>query len=255
MKRTIRQLAVLAVLLGAWELAFRVIRWRDWLFPAPATLFTSFREMLGGASGHALEIGLFVSMTRLVPGFALSVLIGSLIGGLLWRFPAIDEVVGGALLGFQTLPSVCWVPLAILVLGLNESAILFVMIAGSVFAVAIAFRDGLRQTPRTFMVAGRMLGAHGLRLYRHVLFPASLPALSSGLRQGFSFAWRSLMGAELLFMLERKGLGYLLHEGREFADVAQVVAIIIVMVIVGMFADRFVFATIERRIHRRFGLG
>jgi NitT/TauT family transport system permease protein len=129
-----------------------------------------------------------------------------------------------------------------------------VLIMGSFFAIAISLRDGLGTIPPLYRRAGLMLGATGWRLYRYVLLPASLPALTSSLRQGFSFAWRSLMGAELLFMVERHGLGFLLSTGRELSDVAQVVAVMIVMVMIGMVADRFAFARLERAVHHRFGL-
>ncbi|MCI0362974.1 MAG: ABC transporter permease subunit, partial [Phycisphaerales bacterium] len=161
---------------------------------------------------------------------------------------------GPLFLGLQTLPSVCWVPLAILTLGINESAILMVLVLGSFFATAIALRDGLRTIPPIYERAGLMLAATNWRLYRYVLLPASLPAMASSLRQGFSFAWRSLMGAELIFMLQNQGLGFLLNIGREFADVAQVVAVMIVMIAIGMTVDRWVFAQIERRVRNRFGL-
>jgi NitT/TauT family transport system permease protein len=99
-----------------------------------------------------------------------------------------------------------------------------------------------------------MLGAKGWRLYRYVLLPASLPAMATSLRQGFSFAWRSLMGAELILVVQHHGLGFLLQSGRDFSDVAQVVAVMIVMVVIGMLADRWVFAKIQAAIQARFGL-
>jgi NitT/TauT family transport system permease protein len=126
---------------------------------------------------------------------------------------------------------------------------------GSFFAVAIALRDGLNTIPPIYQRAGLMMGARGWRLYRYVLLPASLPALAGSLRQGFSFAWRSLMGAELIFIVQgRDGLGHLLAMGREFNDVAQVVAVMIVMVLIGMIVDRWIFARLQRAVHVRFGL-
>jgi NitT/TauT family transport system permease protein len=253
-RRILRAVFFFVGALAVWEIAFRTIGWQTWLFPTPSTMLESLRDLVGPRTNFALQHALVISVTRLVPGFAASVIGGAILGVVMWRLEAFDSIFGGIFLGLQTLPSVCWVPLAILLLGLNETGILFVLVMGSVFAVALAFRDGLRQTPPIFTHAGRMLGAHGGRLVWHVLLPASLPALASSLRQGFSFAWRSLMGAELLLMLDRKGLGYLLHQGREFADVAQVMMIMVVMVGVGMTADRLVFATLEKRIHLRFGL-
>jgi NitT/TauT family transport system permease protein len=196
-----------------------------------------------------------ISAIRLVIGFAISIVLG-LIGGLLmWRWKTVDEFFGPLFLGLQTLPSVCWVPLAIVWFGITEQAILYVLIMGSFFAIALSLRDGLRTIPPLYQRAGLMLGARGWRLYRYVLLPASLPALASSLRQGFSFAWRSLMGAEFIFILKNHGLGFLLQSGRDFNDVAQVIAVMTIMVIAGIAADRLAFAQLERRIHTRFGLG
>ena len=172
----------------------------------------------------------------------------------MWRLAFIDAVLGPVFLGLQTLPSVCWVPMGILLFGINERSILFVLVMGSFFAVAISMRDGLRTVPPIYISAGVMLGARKARLYRHVLLPSSLPALAGTLRQGFSFAWRSLMGAELILIVQRRGLGFLLNMGRETADIAQVVAVMVIMVGVGMVIDRWVFAVIERRVRTRFGL-
>lgn len=204
--------------------------------------------------GRPLLEALATSLLRLAAGFSLSILLGAALGTLMWRSRAIDGFLGPLFLGLQTLPSVCWVPLAILVIGINETGVLFVVVMGSFFAIAIALRDGLRTIPPIYQRAGAMLGTSGWRMYRYVLLPASMPALASSLRQGFSFAWRSLMGAELIFAVSRHGLGFLLQMGRDFADVAQVIAVMAIMVIIGMVADRLVFSVLERRVHRRFGL-
>jgi NitT/TauT family transport system permease protein len=177
-----------------------------------------------------------------------------MLGMLMWRFKPLDDFLGPLFLGMQTLPSVCWVPMGIIAFGLSESAIEFVLVMGSFFAIAISLRDGLRTIPPLYQRAGLMLGAGGWKLYRYVLIPASLPALSSGLRQGFSFAWRSLMGAEFVFIaVQRHGLGYLLKAGEDSLSPAQVMGIMIMMVVIGMLADRLLFARLERRISYRFG--
>ncbi|MEO6437063.1 MAG: ABC transporter permease [Tepidisphaeraceae bacterium] len=204
--------------------------------------------------GRPLALAIGISMARLIVGFVLSIFLGAMLGLLMWRSRAVDDFLGPLFLGLQTLPSVCWVPLAILTFGINETGVLFVVIMGSFFAIAIALRDGLRVIPPIYQRAGAMLGTSGWKMYRYVLLPASLPALTSSLRQGFSFAWRSLMGAELIFAVQRHGLGFLLQTGRDFADVAQVIAVMAIMVMIGMLADRLVFGVLERSIHRRFGL-
>jgi NitT/TauT family transport system permease protein len=197
-----------------------------------------------------------VSGVRLIAGFSISIILGAALGAAMWRWPALDEFLRPVFLGLQTLPSVCWVPLAILVFSFSETGILFVLVMGSTFGIAISMRDGLRAIPPLYRRAGLMMGAHGWRLYRYVLFPASLPALASSLRQGFSFAWRSLMGAELIFPLvgDHQGLGFLLNMGENNSLISQVVAVMIVMVLIGMLADRFAFGPLERRVHTRFGL-
>jgi NitT/TauT family transport system permease protein len=216
-------------------------------FPAP-------KKLPRHVYSSPLIIANLVSGVRLIVGFVISIILGGILGLAMWRWVELDRLLGPLFLGLQTLPSVCWVPLGILTFGINERGVLFVLVMGSFFAIAIALRDGLRSIPPLYQRAGLMLGARGWRLYRYVLIPASLPAFASSLRQGFSFAWRSLLGAELILAVEHKGLGFLLATGRDFSDVAKVVAVMIVMVMIGMLADRWIFAKLQAAVHRRFGL-
>ncbi len=281
--RRARVAAVWLVLILAWEAAYRAIGWKPWVFPAPShvvdatlsmlNIHTYLGEPLGPGwplanpmpvddprapgtpvIGSPLVSALTYSGLRMAIGFTAALAFGVAAGLLLWRITFVDSLLGPLFLGLQTLPSVCWVPLAILTFGINERGILFVLFMGSAFSMAIAMRDGLRALPPIYRAAGIMLGARGLRLYFRVLLPASLPAFAGTLRQGFSFAWRSLLGAELILLTQRRGIGFLLNVGRDFADVAQVVAVMIVMIAVGMAVDRWCFAIIERRVRTRFGL-
>ena len=274
--RTLKALLFWLIVIAAWEAAYRTIGWKTLVFPAPSHVLDSTLEMLGVHTqfGDALRPGwpwpasqrarptkavlptaIMVSGARLGVGFAISLVFGAAIGLLMWRYRTVDDALGPVFLGLQTLPSVCWVPLAILALGFNEPSILFVLVMGSFFSIAIALRDGLRQIPPIYTRAALMLGARRWNLYRHVLLPAGLPAAAGSLRQGFSFAWRSLMGAELLLlMVPHRGLGFWLATGREFVDVAQVVAVMLVMVLIGTLADRLIFVRIETAVRRRFGL-
>lgn len=285
--------------LAAWETAYRVVGWRDYVFPAPSHVLdaaldlmnirvgfgaplhpgwprltgepligpislapddvpVSWPHWLRVAYGYVLSTDLIsgtcISGIRLVIGFVISVLLGSLLGAAMWRFKSLDEFFGPLFLGLQTLPSVCWVPLAVIVFGLRETGLMFVLVMGSFFSVAIAFRDGLRIIPPLYQRAGKMLGADGWRLYIHVMLPAALPALASSLRQGFGFAWRSLMGAEMILHADYTGLGWLLQIGRDNNSIAQVVAVMILMVMIGMAVDRLAFARLEKVISARFGL-
>lgn len=275
--RRLQLILVWLVVLGLWEGSYRVVQWRSWIFPAPSHVVDATLGMLSWHTrfGDKVESGwpwpkdeeispaakkavlpeaVFVSGKRLAIGFAASLALGMLLGIAVWRSSFLDALLGPLFLGLQTLPSVCWVPLAVLTLGINEKAILMVLVLGSCFATAIAQRDGMRMIPPIFHRAGLMLGARRWRLYRYVLLPASLPAMASSLRQGFSFAWRSLMGAELILIPKDHGLGYLLSVGRDFNDVAQVMAVMIMMVAIGMAVDRWVFAVLEQRVRLRFGL-
>jgi NitT/TauT family transport system permease protein len=274
--------AVWLALLVGWEAAYRVVGWRAWVFPAPSHVIDSTLEMLhirtalgdplrpgwplpeAAATSQAarrtpilgspLPSAILVSSLRLLVGFVVSLVLGGALGLLMWRYAFVNSLLGPLFLGLQTLPSVCWIPLAVLTLGISEASILFVLILGSFFAIAIALRDGLHQIPPIYKRAALMLGARRWNLYRYVMLPAGMPATAASLRQGFSFAWRSLMGGELVLAVHRRGLGFLLNMGRDFADVAQIVAIMAVMVLIGTLADRLVFARIELRVRERFGL-
>ena len=244
--------------MASWEAAFRVLRWNPSAFPAPSTLGPALRDLLAyqpDAGTRLLIEGVLVSLARLAIGFAISIALGAVLGAAMWRSRALDDFLGPLFLGLQTLPSVCWAPLAVLAIGSNERGVMFVVVMGSAFAIAIAFRDGLRAIPPIYGRVGAMLGTGGWRMYRYVLLPASLPALAGTLRQGFSFAWRSLMGAEFIFAaVSWHGLGYALQLGRERRDVAEVVVVMAVMVVIGMTADRLFFGVLERHVNRRFGL-
>lgn len=270
--------------IASWEAAYRVLQWKPYVFPAPSHVADATLKLVGVETTFGdslstegwpfpaplppeiaakrykplwlrpLPVAVAVSGVRLVVGFSIAIVIGSALGLLTWRFRFMDRLLGPVFLGLQTLPSVVWVPLAVMLLGLNERGLMFVMVMGSCFGIAISLRDGLRTLPPIYRNAGMMLGARGWRLYRYVLLPASLPPMASSLRQGFSFAWRSLMGGELLIALKFEGLGFQLDLGRNFGDPAHVVTIMIAMIVIGMLADRWVFARFEARVRERFGL-
>lgn len=275
---TLARLLIWLLVLSAWEGAYRLIGWKSYKFPAPSHVVDSLLEQvnvhtifgrpfsdkgwpISQEPPRASEARLplltanLVSAVRLLIGFTLSIAIGGVIGIAMWRSRALDEFLGPLLLGLQTLPSVCWAPLAILTYGLNEKGVMFVLVMGSFSAIAIALRDGLSTMPPLYRRAGLMLGAKGWRLYRYVLLPASLPAFATSLRQGFSFAWRSLLGAELILTaVQWHGLGFMLDSARNVGGVADVIAVMIVMIVIGMVADRWIFAKLQRAVNARFGL-
>ncbi len=193
-----------------------------------------------------------VSIQRILIGYFISLVFGVILGILIGRFKLLDETVGSLITGLQVLPSICWLPLAILWFGLNEQAIQFVIIMGAFFSIAIATDSGIRNIPPIYLRAAKTMGIKGMDLYTRVIFPAALPSIATGMKLGWSFAWRSLMAGELIFV--SVGLGHLLQTGRELNDMAQVMAVMITIMMVGLIFDRFIFAQFEKRLRRQWGM-
>jgi NitT/TauT family transport system permease protein len=242
------------MLIAIWELAyelgvdyFRI--WKDYVFPSPLTVCLTLGELI---ADNTLLIAILASARRILIGYSISMIIGIALGLSLVRFKYLDEQASPLILGLQTLPSICWLPFAVLWYGLNESAIIFVIAVGSAFAVAIAIESGMKNVNPLFVRAAKTLGASGLKTYWHVIIPASLPSVISGLKQGWSFAWRALMAGEML--LATKGLGQVLMIGRDLSDISQVVAVMIVIVILGVAVDKLIFGRIEDSIRHKWGL-
>jgi NitT/TauT family transport system permease protein len=239
------------VLFGLWWLAAERRIWPPYLLPSPADVWLYLQTAI--MDGTLLP-AVVTSMARVGTGFVIALGIGTLLGLLLSRIRLLDETLGSAVIGLQSLPSICWFPLALLWFGLNEKAVLFVVVMGAVFAVTLSVRAGVRNLSPLILRAAQVFGASGPRLWWHVLLPASLPAFLSGMRQGWAFAWRSLMAAELLSQSLRIGVGHLLSTGRDLNDMAMVLGMIGVILVVGLTVDRTLFAPMERWISRRWGV-
>jgi NitT/TauT family transport system permease protein len=248
-KENLYPMGFLLGLLLAWALVSKYAPWPHYLVPGPRAVAESLWRLLeDGRLARAVSR----SLLRLLQGYSISILVGIPLGIALARSRILKKTVKPLVAGLQSLPSICWLPLAILWFGLGESAILFVVVMGSLLAVAIATEDGIHSIqPQILEVAGT-LGIRGMRFYGGVLIPAALPGIVSGLKLGWSFAWRALMAGELLFV--SGGLGALLTAGRELLDVAQVMAVMLAIVAVGMLTDRLLFQSVEFRIRRRWGL-
>jgi NitT/TauT family transport system permease protein len=205
-----------------------------------------------GFSDRTFLIGMGISLKRIALGYGLSVLLGIVLGFLIATSEFLEATLGGVVLSLQSLPSLCWLPLAVLWFGLTEKAIVFVVVMGSLLAVTINTQIGMRHVPKIYLMAGRNLGAHGLRLFVHVLLPASLPHLVAGLKQGWAFAWRSLISGEMLFV--SLGLGHLLMMGRDLNDMSQVLAVMALIMAIGHLVDRLVFERLENGIRQKWGL-
>jgi len=242
-------LVFLAALILVWEGIVRTGHWAPYALPSPATVLDRLVE---GFRDHTIPIGIGQSMKRMAIGYGVSLALGISLGVAIARFHLMERTVGILVSGLQALPSITWLPLALIWFGLNDKAIIFVVILGSLLAVTQATTDGVKNMPTLYVRAARNLGASGPAMYLRVILPASLPSIITGMKLGWSFAWRSLMAAELLFLTP--GLGHLLEVGREFNDVAQVVAVMVVIVALGLLVDFLVFSPIERGVRRRWGL-
>ncbi|HVE85421.1 MAG TPA: ABC transporter permease [Myxococcales bacterium] len=245
----VQRVGFLGLLLLTWALAARYGPWHSSLFPGPAEVARSFALM---ARDGTLARAVTRSLLRLFQGYGLSVLIGVPLGIATARVPALRRTIKPVVMGLQSLPSICWLPLAILWFGLSEAAILFVVVMGSLLSVAISTEDGVSSIqPQLLQVSGT-LGIRGVRFFTGVLIPAALPGIVTGLKLGWSFAWRALMAGELLFV--SGGLGQLLTTARELLDVARVMAVMVAIVVIGVVMDRVIFQAVEVRVRRRWGL-
>jgi NitT/TauT family transport system permease protein len=253
MRRTLIGLAFFALLVFLWHLLARSGRWSPVLLPAPgavgAYLWTALLD------GTLFDAAL-VTARRLLLGYAIGSALGLPLGFLTARYRGCSDTIGVLALGMQTLPSVCWVPLALVWFGQSEAAMQFVVVMGTLWAILIATDNGVRHSPPIYARAARTMGSRSFHTLLFVTLPASLPFVVSGMKQGWAFAWRSLMAAEIyVTILTGLGLGHLLHYGRELHAMDQVLGIMLVIVLVGLLADKLLFAPAERFLHRRWGTG
>jgi NitT/TauT family transport system permease protein len=239
-----------AIVLAIWQL-IHVSGWKKLIFPGPGgTLSDLWDELQTGLLWHAIA----TTAERAVIGFGLAVLIGSIIGALVSRIAPLRAAVGSMITGLQTMPSIAWFPFAIILFGISTTAILFVIVLGAAPSIANGLIAGVDYTPPLLLRAGKMMGLRRLSLYRYLILPASLPAFVAGLRQGWAFAWRSLMAGELLVIIANQpSLGVLLSTDQDQADMQGATSIIIVILILGIVVHTL-FSLADRAIRRRWGL-
>jgi NitT/TauT family transport system permease protein len=243
----------LAGLIGVWQLVYVAELKPSYALPGPADVAAAFWETV--TEGRAAE-AIWTSVSRGGVGFTLSLVIGTLLGLAMWVSTWLRAAVGPLVSGLQSLPSVAWVPAAIIWFGLTDAAIYTVVLLGAVPSIANGLLTGFKQVPPLFDSVGRVLGLGGLSRIRLVLLPAALPGYLGGLRQGWAFAWRSLMAAELITYSPSlgQGLGQLLNIGRELSQMSLVITSIALILLVGVAIELLVFAPLERGVLRRRGL-
>jgi NitT/TauT family transport system permease protein len=247
------KLGAVAIALALWQ----ILVWSSWkpeyLLPGPREVFGELWDMLRDGTVTAAAR---VTMQRASYGFALALLIGTLVGSVVARVSVARSAFGSLITGLQTMPSVAWVPLAILLFPFDlEQAIFFVVVLGAAPSIANGLITGVDHIPPLLLRAGRVLGARGLTLFRHVILPASMPSYIAGLKQGWAFAWRSLMAGELIVTVQgRHSLGSSLDHARQLNQSAALLAWMIVILTIGIIIDSLCFSTLERSIRRRRGL-
>jgi sulfonate transport system permease protein len=238
-----------AGLLGLWQLVYELQIWSPFLLPQPSSVFNSIQRYIDNG---VLFDSIQITMQRMLIGFGIAFAVGMTMGIATGSVRWIDQTIGSLVLGMQSLPSICWLPLAILWFGLSEKAIIFVVVLGSVWAVAISARDGVRSIPVLQRRAAQVFGASRWQTIRYVTLPGMLPSMAQGLKLGWSFSWRSLMAGEIIFVTA--GLGHLLQLGRDLNNMSLVLAIMGVIVAVGLLFDRLVFGPLDNWVQNRWGL-
>ena len=246
------KLAAIGIVLLIWQAVVSLRLWPDYVLPGPLVVLN---KLAADITGPQLPLAIAITLRRAFLGFALALLIGTLLGLAIVRSKTLRTAVASLITGLQTMPSIAWFPLAILLFGLNETAIMFVVVLGAAPSIANGLIAGVDHIPRIILRAGHVLGATGFNWYRHVIFPASLPSFVGGMKQGWAFAWRSLMAGELLVIIAAlPSIGARLQFARDFSDAPTLLATMIVILVIGIFVDLVFFGTLDREIRRRWGL-
>ncbi len=241
-------LAAIALAIGGWQIVDWADLRPDYALPGPIPVLSRMWEERADLLRDAA-----VTLRRAGIGYGLAVAIGSIFGLVVARIRVVRAAIGSMITGLQTMPTIAWFPLTILLLGANEGAILFVVVLGAAPSIANGLISGVDHIPPLLLRAGRVLGARGLRSYRHVILPAALPGFVAGLKQGWAFAWRSLMAGELLVILGNS-LGAGLQFARDLSDAVGLIQRMLVILAIGILVDSLGFARAEAAIRKRWGL-
>ena len=243
------KLLALAIFLGVWQFLI----WIEWKEPyqlaSPSDTFSYLFD-----HWNTIWDAMLTTLGRGIKGYALAILVGVALGAAVARVPVLRAAIGSMITGLQTMPSVAWFPLAILLFSLSEGAITFVIVIGAAPSIANGLINGVDNISPVLLRAGKVLGAKRLDSFRYVILPASLPSFVGGLKQGWAFAWRSLLAAEIIGGIAGFSLGQQLGVNRDNADAAGVQAVMIVLFTIGVLVDALVFSNLERKVRRRYGL-
>ncbi|GLW29689.1 ABC transporter permease [Actinoplanes regularis] len=245
------KLLAIAIVVLAWELVY-LAEWKPaYVFPSPSDVFATLKDLITTVD---FWDGVRLTMTRAITGFALAVAIGTVVGAAVSRFAPLRAAIGSLITGLQTMPSIMWFPLAILLFQLGEQAIMFVVVIGAAPSVANGLISGIDYVPRTWLRVGQVMGMKGFSRYRHLILPASLPSFVSGLKQGWAFSWRSLMAGELLVIVPGTiSVGVRMQNARDLSDTPLVISYILVVLVIGILIDQL-FNAADNALRKRWGL-
>ena len=251
MRRFLSAAVFFAMLVLLWQWIYDKNFYSKVLVPSPGQVGEYLKSAMEDGT---LWTATLVTMRRLLSGYLIGIIGGIPLGLLTARWTLFRDTIGVSALGLQTLPSICWVPMALIGFGQTESAMLFVVVMGTLWSVIIATETGVRNVPPIYRRAALTMGSKRLHIWLKVILPSALPFIVSGMKQGWAFAWRSLMAAEIFVtILTGFGLGQLLQFGREQQAMDQVIGIMVVIVVIGLLADKIFFSPIEKFLHRRWG--
>lgn len=234
----------MAIVLLIWELGYSFFK----LGLSPLQLGHTFLELYKQGD---LVSGIIGSLQRMIVGYTFAMVLGVIIGVLITPKGFISDQMSAFFIGLQALPNVCWVPLAVLTFGYNEMSIFAILVLGSAFTIAISVKQGMRGTYPLYIKAAQTMGAKRLDMLRHIVLPSAMPVIIGGFRQGWAFAWRSLMAAEMI--VATKGVGAMLSVGNKENRIEIVVAIIVIIITISLAIDTWLFGVLETKINRRYG--
>jgi NitT/TauT family transport system permease protein len=249
MQRTIKNIVFFSLLLIIWQSAVKIFDVSPALMPAPTDVLQALKQ---GFSDKTLIFDMIASFRRLAIGLTISIILGVGLGILLAKNKTADETLGTLVLALQSVPSIVWLPIAIMWFGLNESSVIFIVILGGTLVMTINMRMGIKNVPPLYIRAAQTMGSRGLDLFVKVIFPASIPYAVTGIRLAWAFAWRALMAAEILST--GPGLGYTLKYASDFGNMSMVIGIMIIIGVIGTIVDMIFFQRVEQNVIRRWGL-
>jgi NitT/TauT family transport system permease protein len=243
------KLLAIAIALGIWQ----AVVWSGWkpeyVFPPPKPVFESLFDNFS-----TIMEGVATTIRRAAIGYSIALIIGVALGLLVSQSRVLRSGIGAMITGLQTMPSVVWFPFAFLLFPYSESAIYFVVVLGAAPSIANGIISGVDHIPPGLLRAGRVMGARGWPRLQHVVLPAALPSFVGGLKQGWAFAWRSLLAGELLATaLGKQSVGVLLNTSSNNSDSEGILAIMIVILVIGIVVDGL-FGALDKQIRRRYGL-